>query len=41
MTLNRLLTSLVQLSLIIPAVYCTRIILQDIKENGFFPKEEE
>ena len=41
MTLNRLLTSIVQLMLIVPALYCARAIYYDIKENGFFPKEGE
>jgi len=32
MTTNRLLTSLVQLALIIPAVYCVRHMIADMKE---------
>jgi hypothetical protein len=30
--MNRLLTSMVQLALVIPAVYCVRYLIADIKE---------
>ena len=40
MTMNRLITSLIQLGMAIPAYYGVKSIYQDIKENGLFPKEE-
>lgn len=35
MTLNRLITTMVQLGLAIPAFYGIKFIFQDIKTNGF------
>lgn len=40
MTMNRLLTTAIQLGLGIPTFYCARAVYYDIKENGLFPKEE-
>ena len=39
MTLNRLITTLIQLALGIPTFYLVREMYRDIKENGLFPKE--
>lgn len=41
MTMNRLITSLIQLGMASVCYYCARAIYFDIKENGFFPKEGE
>ena len=40
MTLNRLITSLIQLALAVPCYYGIKYMYQDIKENGLFPKEQ-
>lgn len=39
MTLNRLLTTLIQLALGIPTIYLVREMYRDIKQNGLFPEE--
>jgi hypothetical protein len=40
MTINRLITTLIQLGLLSVCYYGIKSIYFDIKENGFFPKEE-
>lgn len=40
MTLNRFITSLIQLGMAAFAYYAIKSVYLDIKENGFFPKEE-
>ena len=39
MTLNRLITSIIQLGMAIFCYYAIKAMYKDIKENGFFPKE--
>jgi hypothetical protein len=34
MTTNRILTTLVQLGIGIPALYMLRLVIKDLKENG-------
>ena len=40
MTMNRLITSLVQLAIGIPTIWLTIEMIKDIKQNGLFPKED-
>ena len=39
MTLNRLITSLIQLALAVPCYYGIKAIIHDIKNGGLFPEE--
>jgi len=39
MTLNRILTTLIQLAFGIPVIYLVREMYRDIKSGNFFPKE--
>jgi hypothetical protein len=39
MTMNRLITSLVQLALAVPTTILLIAVIKDVKENGLFPEE--
>ena len=40
MTLNRLITTLIQLALGIPTFWLVTEMIKDIKQNGLFPMED-
>jgi len=40
MTINRLITSLIQIALAVPCYYGIKSIYLDIKSGGLFPDEE-
>lgn len=41
MSMNRFITTLIQLGFGIPTFWYLTQAIKDIKENGFFPKDEE
>lgn len=41
MTINRLITTLIQLAFGVPVLWYAKEAYKDIKENGLFPKDEE
>ena len=40
MSFNRFLTSLIQLVLVVVCYYSAKQLYLDVKQNGFFPKDE-
>ena len=41
MSMNRFITTLIQLAFGIPTLWYLMQAIKDVKQNGFFPKDEE